>query len=204
MLPCATTLHPLLNCPERRAGSQESLMLGFTSKGSLVLAALLGFLSLAHAETVQLGKVEFLVDTNVKMFKFRGEAKELQSKIERKGLQLKSLELKFPVSALKTGMDLRDQHMRERIFARKDGSTPDVVFSAKSAECKTGASCELKGDLTIRGETRPQTLTLNIKDGKIAQGNAIVALSKFGIEPPSHVGVTVNDNVQVNFEVTLQ
>lgn len=156
----------------------------------------------AFADTVALGKVEFLVDTNIKMFKFKGEAQELQSKLEHTGTTLKHVELTIPVQSLKTGMDMRDRHMRERIFTTADGKTPDIVFKADSLSC-TG-QCQLTGTLTIRGETRPQILQLSLKDSTHVEGTAKVELSKFGIEAPSQAGVKVADAVDVHFDVVLK
>jgi polyisoprenoid-binding protein YceI len=156
----------------------------------------------ALADTVALGKVEFFVDTNVKMFKFKGTAGELQSKLVHTGPQLTHVELSIPVQSLKTGMDLRDRHMRERIFTTADGKSPDVLFTADSAQCS--AQCEVTGNLTIRGETRPQKLLLTMKDPTHVEGTAKIALSTFGIEAPSQAGIKVADVVDVNFAVELK
>ena len=173
-----------------------------------ILNAVLASVALAalaqptFADSVALGKVEFLVDTNVKMFKFKGEAGELQSKLERTGASLKHVELTIPVQSLKTGMDLRDRHMRERIFTTTDGKTPDIVFKADSADCTS--ACSVTGTLTIRGQTRPQLIQLTLKDPTHVEGTAKVELSKFGIEAPSQAGVKVADGVDIKFNVELK
>lgn len=166
----------------------------------LAVAALLSHS--AFADSVALGKVEFLVDTNVKLFKFKGQAGELQSKLVHTGPQLTHLELSIPVQSLKTGMDMRDRHMRERIFTTPDGKTPDILFTADSVQC--AAQCEVTGNLTIRGQTRPQKLMLTMKDPTHVEGTAQILLSTFGIEAPSQAGVKVADAVAVNFAVELK
>ena len=100
----------------------------------LAVAALLSHS--AFADSVALGKVEFLVDTNVKLFKFKGQAGELQSKLVHTGPQLTHLELSIPVQSLKTGMDMRDRHMRERISPRqtaklRTSSSPRIPCNAR-------------------------------------------------------------------------
>ena len=128
------------------------------SFGMPILASL--FLGLAaRAETIQHGKVEFLAVTNVKMFRFTGTAKEFQAKIDRKGAQLNALEIRIPVSSLKTGMEIRDKHTVERVFTA-DGSTPDIVFTADKSSCGAGASpseqlCRVNGQLSFRGQRAP-------------------------------------------------
>jgi polyisoprenoid-binding protein YceI len=169
-----------------------------------VIASLIMAVSanLAFADTVALGKIEFLADTNVKMFKFKGDAGQLQAKLDRAGNLLKHVELTIPVQSLKTGMDLRDKHMRERIFTKADGTMPDIVFKADQATC--APDCVITGTLTIRGETRPQKISLSMKNPDHVEGHAAILLSAYGIEAPSQVGVKVNDNVDVNFAVDLK
>lgn len=156
----------------------------------------------ASAGTVSLGKLEFQVETNVKLFRFKGEAGLGSASLERSGDQLKSLELKFPVETLKTGMSLRDKHMRERVFTTADGKTPDVVFRASDVRCS--GACSMNGTLSIRGETRPVVLTVQMRDSNHAEGSTQIALSKFGIEAPSQAGVRVLDQVDVRFGVELK
>jgi polyisoprenoid-binding protein YceI len=186
--------------------SAKNSFVGLFVSALTFLASISAF---GSADPVQLGKVEFLVDTNVKMFQFKGEAKELHSKLERNGSQLKSVEISIPVDSLKTGMDMRDRHMKARIFTKKDGTTPDVTFKGDKSDCKPGEAasvlkCEVQGKLSIRGESRPQTLSLVLKDGSTAQGETLVELSKFGIEAPAHAGIKVSNIVKVSFEVKLQ
>ena len=165
----------------------------------------------ALAETAKLGKVEFIAETNVKMFRFTGEAHELQAKIQRKGNQLIQLEIRIPVASIKTGMEIRDKHTVERIFTAADGSTPDILYSADKSDCKPGASsteqiCLLDGKLTIRGSQKPFPLTVSFKDDNKVQGHAIINVLDFGVDPNTlmYTGIHVDKNVAVDFEVSLQ
>jgi len=92
------------------------------------------------ADSVQLGSVKFTASTNVRMFRFSGDVKELSSTLIRKNGKLSSFELHIPVKSIKTGMDIRDKHTQERIFTAADGSLPDISYVATQAECNAGAS----------------------------------------------------------------
>lgn len=166
---------------------------------------------MASAETVKLGKVAFLAETNVKMFRFTGEAHELQAKIQRNGNQLSQLEIRIPVASIKTGMEIRDKHMVERIFTAVDGSTPDIVYVADKSDCKPGASsqeqsCVLSGKLTLRGEQKDFPLTVSFKDGSKVQGHAEINVLDFGVDPQTllYSGIHVANKTSVDFEVSLQ
>lgn len=164
----------------------------------------------ARAETLQ-GKIEFTAVSNVKMFKFNGASSTFESKVERTGNQLKSLELRVPVSSITTGMGVRDEHMKKRIFTAPDSTTPDIVFKADKSDCKPGASaseqnCLVQGKLTIRGQEQPFPLSVVLKDGKTVTGEATIDVLQFGVTPEnlSWTTVKVNKDTKLNFEVTLQ
>lgn len=76
----------------------------------------------SFAESVQLGNIKFIANTNVRMFKFTGEVKDLSSSLARANGTLSSFELRIPVKSIRTGMDIRDKHMQERIFLTDKGS----------------------------------------------------------------------------------
>src|ERR1019366_2788043 len=119
---------------------------------------------------------------------FKGEAHEMQAKIQRTGNQLSALEIRIPVNSIKTGMEIRDKHTVERIFTAADGSTPDIVYTADKSTCKPGASdaeqsCLIDGKLTIRGQQRAYPLTVSLKNGNTVSGHTDVNVLDFGVDP---------------------
>jgi polyisoprenoid-binding protein YceI len=177
-------------------------------KQALAMALALGATG-AHADTAQLGKVEFLAQTNIKMFQFKGEAGELKSKVERKGDALTALEIRIPVEALKTGMEIRDKHMRERIFTADDGSTPDIVFTSASASCQGDGkekTCALNGELSFRGKTQPFTLSVTLTGDNQVTGHAVIDVLQFGVAEKAlaWANVKVDPKTAIDFELRLQ
>jgi polyisoprenoid-binding protein YceI len=163
----------------------------------------------AFASTPQLGKVGFLAQTNVRMFQFKGEAGELKCKVEREGDRLSQLEIRIPVDSLKTGMEIRDKHMRERIFTAEDGSTPDIVFTSTSAKCEGQESakvCTVTGQLSFRGKTQPFTIEVNYKDQKQVSGHAIIDVLQFGVAEKAlaWANVKVDPKTAIDFELSIQ
>jgi polyisoprenoid-binding protein YceI len=111
-----------------------------------------------------------------------------------------------PVKTLNTGMGLRDEHMRKHVFTTADGQVPDLRFSARTSTCSGSekqTTCELKGELAMRGTAKPFTITLKVsrESGSFrAVGDGIVKLSTYGIPAPSQLGVTVVDDVKLHLD----
>jgi polyisoprenoid-binding protein YceI len=164
----------------------------------------------SYAFTAQLGKVAFEANTNVKMFHFKGEAGDVKSKVDLQGDKLKDLEIRIPVDSLKTGMEIRDKHMRERIFTAEDGSTPDIVFTSSSATCQPPSGdteqCSLSGQLSFRGKTRPFTFEVSYKDAKKVSGHAVIDVLEYGVSEQAlaWANVKVDPKTPVEFELSLQ
>ena len=81
---------------------------------------------------------------------------------------------------------------------------PDVRFLAEKATCSKASgnqsTCELAGDLVIRGRARPFTIALKVTEDKGSyhpSGHSIVKLSTYGIEQPSQLGVRTADDAHI-------
>jgi polyisoprenoid-binding protein YceI len=162
------------------------------------------------ADTVQLGNIKFTANTNVRMFKFTGEVKDLTSSLARTNGTLSSFALTIPVKSIKTGMDIRDKHMQERVFTASDNTLPDITYKATSADCKPGASateqvCVVAGQMSIRGETKPYPLTLTLNGSKIS-GSTDIDVFQFGVKPEllQYSEIKVDNKVHLDFEVKIQ
>ena len=60
----------------------------------------------------------------------------------------------------------------------------------------------LRGTLTLRGQTRPITVHVTLKDGQYT-GETTVKQTDFGIKPPGKAGVRAKDEVRIEFDVRL-
>lgn len=73
--------------------------------------------------------------------------------------------LTLDVSSLDTGNAKRDTHLRGTDFFDVDRH-PEITFVARSAELRDGAAVQVSGQLTVRGTSRPHSLTAQLsRDG---------------------------------------
>jgi polyisoprenoid-binding protein YceI len=78
----------------------------------------------------------------------------------------------------------------------------EIVFKSNGAESVGQGRWILRGDLTLRGQTRPITVHVTLKDGRYT-GEATVKQTDFGIKPPGKAGVRAKDEVRIEFDVRL-
>jgi polyisoprenoid-binding protein YceI len=78
----------------------------------------------------------------------------------------------------------------------------EIVFKSTHAEAGAEGRWTLHGNLTLRGQTRPVTVQVTLKDGRYI-GAAIVKQTDFGIKPPGKAGVKAKDEVRIEFDVRL-
>jgi polyisoprenoid-binding protein YceI len=78
----------------------------------------------------------------------------------------------------------------------------EIVFKSIGAESVGQGRWILRGDLKLRGQTRPVTVHVTVKDGHYT-GEATVKQTDFGIKPPGKAGVRAKDEVRIEFDVRL-
>ena len=78
----------------------------------------------------------------------------------------------------------------------------EIVFKSTAAEPAGPEQWTLHGNLTLRGQTRPVTVQVTLKDGRYT-GAATVKQTDFGIKPPGKAGVKAKDEVIIEFDVRL-
>ena len=79
---------------------------------------------------------------------------------------------------------------------------PEIVFKSTGAESVGEGRWALHGNLTLRGQTRPITVQVTLKDGRYT-GEATVKQTDFGIKPPGKAGIRAKDEVRIEFDVRL-
>jgi polyisoprenoid-binding protein YceI len=79
---------------------------------------------------------------------------------------------------------------------------PDIVFRSTSAGPSGDSRWTLRGNLTIRNQTRPVTVKVSLKDGHYA-GEASIKQTDFGITPPGVSGIRAKDELKIEFDVQL-
>ncbi|HOA38080.1 MAG TPA: YceI family protein [Flavihumibacter sp.] len=118
------------------------------------------------------------------------------------------------IESVNTGNEQRDGHLKSADFF--DAAThPTMHFVSTSLRSKGGSDYELKGDLTLRGKTRP--VTLDVEFGGIQTdfyGNTVAGFEMtgkinrqdFGLTWSAVTeagGVVVSDEVKLNINVEL-
>jgi len=78
----------------------------------------------------------------------------------------------------------------------------EIVFKSTRAESVGQGRWTLHGNLTLRGQTRPITVQVTLKDWRYT-GEAKVKQTDFGIKPPGKAGVKAKDEVTIEFDVRL-
>jgi polyisoprenoid-binding protein YceI len=180
---------------------------------SSLTATPIGAQTLADPTPVEVrgGTASFDVGTNVPALAVHGKSTSLQGRVRVRrstdGPLLEQIDAAVPVMTLGTGLGLRDEHMRKYIFTTDDGKRPDVRFVADKATCSklsgNQSTCQVAGDLVIRGTSRPFTIALKVTedgDSYRASGDSIVKLSTYGIEQPSQLGVRTSDEGKLRLD----
>jgi polyisoprenoid-binding protein YceI len=78
----------------------------------------------------------------------------------------------------------------------------EIVFKSTSVESTGQGRWTLHGNLTLRGQTRPVTVQVTLKDGRYT-GESTVKQTDFGIKPPGKAGIRAKNEVRIEFDVQL-
>ena len=106
----------------------------------------------------------------------------------------------------------KDESDKDRAEVQKTMLGPDVldsehyheiVFKSTTAEATDQGQWTLHGTLTLRGQTRPVTIHVTLKNGQYT-GETTVKQTDFGITPPGKAGVRAKDEVRIAFDVRLE
>lgn len=168
-------------------------------KNGILLGISLGF-RLSAPECLAAPSVQIHVELNPGG-SFTAQSQTLQGKIQRLPgkNRYQATSITLPLSSLKTGIDLRDEHMKAKYFEIKKFPSAAVVSNGKAQDGQFSATLTLhgvtfpiSGTYTTRGEGTPQ---------EEITGKFRCKLSEFKIPQAQYMGVGVEDEVQV--EVTL-
>lgn len=125
---------------------------------------------------------------------FQAKTASVQGSAKVTGDEVKASNVKIPLNTLKTGIELRDKHMKEKYL--ETGTHPE----AELVEA-TGKDGKGRGKLKIRGIEKEVSGTYKIIGGKEVEAEFPIKLSDYGITGIKYMGVGVKDDVKVT--VTL-
>ena len=158
----------------------------------------------AKSLAIKAGKVEFLAIGKPSFLKVRGVGSAPSGTLKLKGTKA-SGEFTFELSSLDTEIALRNEHMKDKYL--EVGKFPKATIRFQDAETKDGTKTSVAAELELHGVKKPVVLEAELKpDGetKKASGSFKFKLTDFSIAIPSHLGVTIADEVTVNIESVLQ
>jgi polyisoprenoid-binding protein YceI len=113
--------------------------------------------------------------------------------------------VKVPLGGLKTGISLRDNHMREKYLQVEKFPNAELTVPRASIKMPSGGSVSAdgQGTLSLHGQKKPVSFHYDAKkNGSVIHviGTVHLNMNAFGIEVPSYAGVTVKPDVDVNVE----
>lgn len=119
------------------------------------------------------------------------------------------LKITVPVTNLKTGIGLRDRHLRKYLETSK---YPEATLEVSRGKLKLPANdgsveSSATGDFTLHGVTKP--VTFNYKANRTGsdyhvQGRATIDITNFKIEQPCYLGVCVDTEVKLKVKFKLR
>ena len=125
------------------------------------------------------------------------------------------IEVEVPVASLRTGIDLRDEHLRSPMWLDAD-KYPTIAFSSSSARRISRNQWEITGQFTMHGVTREITVTADVraipekaaKSAGLEGGSWLrvsvpfdVSLADYGVKIPKMAAAKVDDTWKVRFLV---
>lgn len=181
---------------------------------AIILSVLLGS-GVVRATTIELraasGKVKFLAIGKPAMLRIGGEGTGPEGKIAIEDKKI-SGELKVDLRSLNTGIDLRDEHMKNKYL--EIATYPMATLTLNRVELEKVpaelvgklTSQKFTGTLSFHGISKPVDGVFDVEaDGKNLNVKAqySVKLSEFNIEIPSYAGIKVADKVDIETSFTV-
>ena len=136
-----------------------------------------------------------------------GTSRDLKGFVNIKGDSDADFYLEVPVDSLKTGIDLRDEHLRSPAWLDAE-KNPKIVFEGQKVKKLEGDKYEVTGSFTLHGVKKDKTITVETKKipaevaQKMMMDNAdwirvraefTIKLSDYGVKIPEMAAAKVND-----------
>lgn len=150
------------------------------------------------------GRIQFEAVGRPSMIKIKGEGEGASSSLQLNQNKI-SGEFLFKLESLKTGIDLRDEHMKEKYLQIKNNPVARLTFTnfqlpagwTLQNAALTGAPFRAK--LFLHGIEREIAGVFNIESAQLKSSAQFeIQLSDFKIDIPNYLGVKVADSVKIN------
>jgi polyisoprenoid-binding protein YceI len=119
-------------------------------------------------------------------------------------VDLDSLEVREGLGGVKPLTDKDRAEIKKTLLGILEGESHPTIRFASTTVSGSAESATVEGDLTIRGQTNPVTVSAELSDGRV-RGSAIVAQTRWGIKPyTAFLGaLKVADEIGVEFDAEL-
>lgn len=145
----------------------------------------------------------------------RGAFSEFEGKLHLDGTDpsKSTAELVIKVASINSAQAARDEHLLNDDFLAAD-KYPEITFRSTSAEAVDGETYRMRGDLTIKGVTRPVTIDLEFNGTAIDpyglnrvgfEGTATINRSDWGLTYNAALesgGVLIGEKIKLTFDVS--
>lgn len=170
---------------------------------SVLLTSPLG-IEAARAATKTLsaseGRVEFLAIGKPGFLKVKGEGAKPTGNLKIENGKA-SGEFTVDLSLFKTGIELRDEHMKEKYL--EVSKYPKAILRFTDVDVKEGAAkSTVPAELELHGQKKAVAMEASL-EGPKAGATFKIKLSDFGIAIPSYAGITVAEDVTITIDAVL-
>jgi polyisoprenoid-binding protein YceI len=187
----------------------EFATLFYVAAAGLTQCLLSGELRADPGYSAKSGKISFTVGSSVPFLKVSGSSSDLKgggaATAEGHNVIVRNLEFEVDPKTFKTGIELRDQHLYERVFAASDGSIPRIILKADRFEAAPNGKASawegsLTAQLTMRGVTKPVSFHASVEkkgNAAVVTAEGTIKTSSFGVKEIAYSGAIVHDEVTV-------
>ena len=179
------------------------------AKFTIVLATFLFSVGRAQASAYifkpSSGKVSFLAVGRPSAIKIKGEGTGAEGTLKDENQVMKG-EVKFDLSSMTTGIEMRDHHMKEKYLETPKFPMATLKFTELKVPDGNASNQSFKGVLSLKGIEKPVsgTFSTTMSGAEIKTEAAFtIKLTDFKIEIPSYLGVTVAEDVQIQVSSTV-
>ncbi len=161
-------------------------------------------------EILYSGDVSFRAETNVPGLTIEGSSKifkKLSADFSDDLLTLKKIEVELDAQTLKTGIDLRDQHMFEKVFLVLSAKEKPALLKMNldKATCEKTASilikCNGEANFLFGKKAFSKKIELNFDKNQNTDVSFNISLKELAIEIPSYLGIELEDSVVIKMKV---
>lgn len=178
---------------------------------NFILTALILFSSpLYSKETNYKGEASFKADTSMPGVSIEGSSsnfKILKADFSDDFLNLKKIEAEIDAETLKTGIEVRDHHMYEKVFFVLSAKEKPALLkmNLSKAVCEKmseGLKCTGEASFTFGKKVFLKNIELKFDNKQNTSVAFNVSLKELSLEIPGYLGIEVEDNISVTVKAS--